>query len=117
VYTELGATSASVDATFSREEAPPDLNSEPFTKNSTSNAAADATEPALPTSARTVTAVSEITLKLRPPLNVPMRPSVTVPPAGPNPRPATVNTTALLLLVNTTDGVKEVSTRGACTVT
>jgi hypothetical protein len=109
VYTELGDTTASVDFTLSREVAPSDLNIEPFTKNSTSNATADATETALPTSARTVTAVSDTTMKLRPAVNVPIRPSVTVPPWGPNPRPATVKTTALLLLANTTDGVSEVS--------
>jgi hypothetical protein len=109
VYTELGDTIASADFTISREESPPDLNNEPFAKNSTSNAAADAAETALPTSTRTVTAVSETTLKFRPAVNVPMRPSVTVLPSGPNPRPATVNTRALLLLVNTTDGVNEVS--------
>jgi hypothetical protein len=109
VYTELGETTASVDFTLSREVAPTDLNIDPFTKNSTSNAAADATETALPTSTRTVTAVSDTTLKLRPAVNVPMRPSVTAPPSGPNPRPATVNTIALLVVENTTDGVSEVS--------
>ena len=109
VYTELGDTTASVDFTLSREVAPPDLNREPFTKNSTSNAVADAAETALPTPTSTVTAVSDTTLKLRPAVNVPMRPSVTVPPWSPKPRPATVNKRALLLLANTTDGVSEVS--------
>jgi hypothetical protein len=89
----------------------------PLTKNSTSRAAAEATDTALPTLTCNITTVSFTTAKLSPVLNEPTRPSVTVPPAGPNPRPATVNITATLLAAKTTDGVNEASARGAKTVT